>query len=148
MQSQSVEFSKLINFLLLISEFALSTSITGDKIIAPSIENDKNFRMVSIFCKSSFTKAVEEKIGSSSVFLQIKTLVEMEKRSYYANVFSNCSSTPSKISFDGLPSKSKRSSIRKQIVAIITVISIVFTKQPSAERYFSKHFFPIIFVNF
>ena len=46
-------------------------------------------------------------------------------------------STSSEILFHGLPSKSKRPSIRKQIV---TVNSIVFTKQASAERYLANIF--------
>ena len=49
MQSRSVEFSKLINFLLLISELALSTRISGDEIIV--------FAGGTIFCikrRSSF----------------------------------------------------------------------------------------------
>ena len=58
-------------------------------------------------------------------FLQIKTLVEIERRSCYANRFSNWSSASTEISFHGLPSKSKRPSIRKQIVVIITVNSII-----------------------
>ena len=58
-------------------------------------------------------------------FLQIKTLDEIERQSWYANGFSNCSSTSSEISFHGLPSKSKRPSIRKQIVVIITVNSLL-----------------------
>ena len=74
-------------------------------------------------------------------FLQTKTLVKIEKRSCYANGFSNCSSTPSEISFHGLPSKRKRPSIRKQVVVIMSVnIIIDFTKQPSAGRCFSTHF--------
>ena len=82
-------------------------------------------------------------------FLQTKTLVEIERRSCYVNGFSKCSSTPSEISFHGLHSKSKRPSIRKQIVVMITVNSIiVFTRHPSAKRYFSKHFFASIFLNF
>ena len=55
------------------------------------------------------------------IFLQIKTLDEIERRSWYANGFSNCSSTSSEIWFHVLPSKSKRPSIRKQIVVIVTV---------------------------
>ena len=46
-------------------------------------------------------------------------------------------STSSEIVFHGLPSKNKRPSIRKQIV---TVNSIVFTKQASAERYLANIF--------
>ena len=55
------------------------------------------------------------------------------------------SSASSEISFHGLPSKSKRHSIRKHsVVVIITVNSIkVFTKQPSAERYLANIFWPV-----
>ena len=96
------------------------------------------FCMVSIICKSSFAKTVLQ------FFLQIKTLVEIERQGCYANWWSNCSNTSSEISFHGLPSKSKCPSIRKLIVVIITVNSIiVFTKQPSTERYFSKHILPV-----
>ena len=117
--------------------------------IAPSFENNMNFCMVLIICKISFAKAV----GAIhrfifSFFLQIKTLVEIERRSCYANRFSNCSITSCEISVHGLPSKSKCPSIRKQIVVIITVNSIIFTKRPSAWRYFSKHFFASFFINF
>ena len=78
--------------------------------------------MVSIICKNSFIKDV----GAIHrfIFLQTKTLVEIERRSCYANGFSNCSSTPSEISFHGqIPY-----SIRKQIVVIIAVDSILLLR--------------------
>ena len=46
------------------------------------------------------------------------------RRSRYANGFSICFSTLNEISFCGLPSNSKRPSIRKQIVVIVTVNSL------------------------
>ena len=67
--------------------------------------------------------------GNTQVHLQfffaIKTLDEIERWTCYANGFSNFSSTSSEISFHGLPSKSKCPSIRKQIVVIITVNSLL-----------------------
>ena len=56
-----------------------------------------------------------------------------------------CSSTSSEISFDELPSKSKRPSIRKQIASSLSpqLIVLFFTKQPSAERYFANIFSPV-----
>ena len=54
-------------------------------------------------------------------YLQIKTLVEIERQSCYVNGFSNYSSTLSGMSFHGLLSKCKGPSIRKKIVVIITV---------------------------
>ena len=122
-----------------------SNMIEQDWTIAQFFDNNENFCMVPIICKSLFAKAV----GAIhrfifSFFFQIKTLDEIERRSCYANGFSNCSNTSSKISFHGLPSKTKRPGIRKQIVVIITVDSLLvywLFLQPSAERYFSKHFF-------
>ena len=50
----------------------------------------------------------------------------------------------SEISFHGLLSKSKRPSIRKHsVVVIVTVDSIGFTKQPSAERCLANIFSPV-----
>ena len=52
------------------------------------------------------------------------------------------SSTSSEVSFHGLPSKSKRPSIRKQTALSLSsqLIVLVFTKQPSAERYLANFF--------
>ena len=49
------------------------------------------------------------------------------------------SSTSSEISINGLPSKRKRPSIRKQIALSLSsqLIVLVFTDQPSAVRYFA-----------
>ena len=59
------------------------------------------------------------------------------------------SSTSSEISFHGLPSKSKRPSIRKHsVVVIITVNSISFYETAICREIFSKYFFASIFVNF
>ena len=49
---------------------------------SPSVENE-NFWMISIICKISFLSG--QYTGSSSVFSQIKTLVEIERPSCYAN---------------------------------------------------------------
>ena len=69
-----------------------------------------------------------------------------ERPSCYAN---GSLSASSKISFHGLPSTSKRPSIRKHSVAvIITVNSISFYKTAICREIFSKYFFASIFVNF
>ena len=54
----------------------------------------------------------------------------------------DCSNASNEILFHGLPSKSKRPSIRKQIALSLSSQSIVlvFTKQPSAERYLANIF--------
>ena len=58
-------------------------------------------------------------------------------------------SASSEISFHGVPSKSKRSSIRKHsVVVIITVNSISFYETAICREIFSKYFFASIFVNF
>ena len=58
----------------------------------------------------------------------------------------NRSSTSSEISSHELPSKSKCPSIRKQVSSSLSLqlIVLVFTKQPSTERYlanFFRHYF-------
>ena len=55
------------------------------------------------------------------------------------------SSASSEISFHGPASKSKRHSIRKQIVLSLSsqLIALVFTKQPPAERYLADIFSPV-----
>ena len=59
------------------------------------------------------------------------------------------SSTSSEISFHGLPSKSKRPSIRKHsVVIIITVNSISFYETAICREIFSKCFLDSTFVNF
>ena len=67
--------------------------------------------MVFIICKIPFLSGQQP--GSSSVFLQIKTLVEIERRSCHANRQLQYK----KSSFHRLPSKSKRPSMRKQIAS-------------------------------
>ena len=54
------------------------------------------------------------------------------------------SSTSSEISFHRLPSKSKRPSIRKQIV----IFNSSFYETGICREIFSKHFLAIIFLNF
>ena len=95
-------------------------------------------------CKSLYLS--RQCTGLSSVFLQIKTFVDIERPSCYAN---GSFSASSKISFHGLPSKSKRPSIRKHsVVVIITVNSISFYETTICREIFSKYFFASIFVNF
>ena len=95
--------------------------------------------MVLIICKGSFAKSVRAiHRFIFRVFLQIKWLFEIESWSCCANGLSNCSSTSSKILFHGLPSKSKRPNIRKQIIVIITVHSLFFfffLQNSHLERY-------------
>ena len=58
------------------------------------------------------------------------------------------SSASSEVSFHGLPSKSKRPSIRKHsVVVIITINSISFYETAICRKIFSKYFFASIFVN-
>ena len=94
-----------------------------------------------IFAWSQYLKklvSVREYAGSSSIFLQIKTLVELERPSCYIN---GSLSASSKISFHGLPSKNKCPSIRKySIVVIITVNSISFYETAICKEIFSKYF--------
>ena len=94
--------------------------------------------MVSIFAKSSYLSG--QYASSSSNFLQIKTLDQAAPQM-------DSSSASSEISFHGQPSKSKRHSIRKHSVVVIitvnTIIVLVFTKQPSAERYLANIFSPV-----
>ena len=54
----------------------------------------------------------------------------------------NRSSISSEILFHELPSKGKRPSIRKQVALSLSskLIVLVFTKQPSAERYLARFF--------
>ena len=59
------------------------------------------------------------------------------------------SSASSKILFHGLPSKSKRPSIRKHsVVVIITVNTISFYETAICRAIFSKYFVASICVNF
>ena len=62
----------------------------------------------------------------------------------------DCSITSSEISFHELPSKSKRPSIRKQIASSLSsqLIVLVFTKQPSAERYLGNILSPVFLRTF
>ena len=56
------------------------------------------------------------------------------------------SSASSEILFHGLPSKSKHPSIRKQITLSLSsqLAVLVFTKQPSTERYLAYVFLPVL----
>ena len=86
--------------------------------------------MVSIFAKA----------------FQIKTLVDIKGQ---AAMQMDCSSASSETSFHGLPSKSKRPSIRKHnVVVIIAVNSISLYETAICREIFSKYFFASIFVNF
>ena len=102
--------------------------------------------MVSTICKSSYLSG--QYAGSSSVsFCKSKLQLRQKIR---AVTQMDHSSTSSKILFHGLPSKSKRPSIvsGNSIIVIITFNSIVFTKQPSAERYLANIFLLVFFARF
>ena len=85
----------------------------------------------SIICKISFLSG--QYAGSSSVYLQIKALVEIERPRCLQI---DSSSTSSEISFQELPNKSKRPSIRKQIASWLS-------SQLSAERYLANMFLQV-----
>ena len=58
-------------------------------------------------------------------------------------------SASSETSYHGLPSKSKRPSIRKHSVLVSSeLIILVFMKQPSAERYLANIFLPVFLWTF
>ena len=101
--------------------------------------------MVSIFAKAGIC------LGNTQVHPQFfcKSNLQSTQKGRAATQMDR-SSTSSEISFHGLPSKSKRPSIRKQMASSLSSKSIVlvFTKQPSAERYLASIFFANIFVNF
>ena len=83
--------------------------------------------MVLIISKSSYLSG--QYAGSYSVFLQIKTLVEIEG---HAATQMDCSSISSEISFHGLPSKTKRPSIRKQIaLSLISQLTVLLVLRNS-----------------
>ena len=100
--------------------------------------------MVSIFAKARICR------GNTQVHLQFscKSKLQSTQKGRAATQMDR-SSTSSEISFHGLPSKSKRPSIRKHsVVVIITVNSISFYETAISREIFSKYFFAIIFVNF
>ena len=96
--------------------------------------------MVSIFAKAHICRVNTQ--VHLQFFLQIKTLVDIERPSS-TQIYH--SSTSSEISFHGLASKIKPPSIRKQIALPLSsqLIVLVFTKQPSAERYLANIFSPV-----
>ena len=99
--------------------------------------------MVLIICKSLFLSG--QYADSSSVFLLIKTLVEIG----CAATQMDHSNTSSKILFHGLPNKSKCPSIRKQIALSISsqLIGLLFLQNIYLQRDI-QHFFASAFVNF
>ena len=145
-------FDSAVKFLLLKALFYTLTSlrISNWKIISRKIKQLYHLLKKWEFlhgldiCKSSYLSG--QYAGSSSIFLQIKTLVDIERSSCYAN---GSVSASSKISFHGLPSKSKRPTVRKHsVVVIITVNSISFYETAICREIFKKCFFANIFVNF
>ena len=100
--------------------------------------------MVSIFAKARICR------GNTQVHLQFfcKSKLQSTQKGRAATQMDR-SSTSSEISFHGLPSKSKRPSIRKHsVVVIITVNSISFYETAICREIFSKYFFASIFLNF
>ena len=97
--------------------------------ITPSFENNDNFCMVLNICKSS--NLSREHAGSSSILLQIKTLVKKERLCCYANGWQ------------------ANALVSGNSMVIITVNStIIFTKQPSAERYLANIFSTVFLWSF
>ena len=100
--------------------------------------------MVLIFAKARICR------GNTQVHLQFfcKSKLQSTQKGRAATQMDR-SSASSEISFHGLPSKSKRPSIRKHsVVVIITVNSISFYETAICREIFSKYFFASIFVNF
>ena len=94
--------------------------------------------MVSILGKSSYL--LGQYTGLSSIFCKLKLWWTWKGR---AAMQMDCSSALSKILSHGLPSKSKRPSIRKHSVVVIVTVDLmvlVFMKQLSAERYLANIF--------
>ena len=93
--------------------------------------------MVLIICKSLFLSG--QYADSSSVFLLIKTLVEIG----CAATQMDHSNTSSKILFHGLPNKSKCPSIRKQIALSISsqLIGLLFLQNIYLQRDIQQAFF-------
>ena len=99
--------------------------------------------MVSIFAKARIYR------GNTQVHLQFfcKPKLQSTWKGRAVTQMSR-SSASSKISFHGLPGKTKRPSIRKHsVVVIITVNSISFCETAICREIFSKQFFVSIFVN-
>ena len=93
--------------------------------------------MILIICKSLFLSG--QYADSSSVFLLIKTLVEIG----CAATQMDYSNTSSKILFHGLPNKSKCPSIRKQIALSISsqLIGLLFLQNIYLQRDIQQAFF-------
>ena len=93
--------------------------------------------MVLIICKSLFLSG--QYADSSSVFLLIKTLVEIG----CAATQMDHSNTSSKILFHGLPNKSKCPSIRKQIALSVSsqLIGLLFLQNIYLQRDIQQAFF-------
>ena len=96
--------------------------------------------MVSIFTTARICRG--NLASSSSAFLANQNVSRNKGR---AATQMDRSSTSSEISFHGLPIKSKRPIIREQIASLLSsqLIVLVFTKQPSAERYLANIFSPV-----
>ena len=102
--------------------------------------------MVSMICKIFFL--LGQYAGSSSVFLQIKSLAEIERR---VATQIDSSITSSEVLFHGLHSKSKGPSVRKQIASLLSsqlIVSFFLMKHSSAERYLANMFLPVFLWTF
>ena len=145
-------FDNAKEFLLLNAPFYTLSSlrISNWKIISHKIKQLHHvLKTMRIFAWSLYLQKLVSVVAIRRFifnFLQIKTLVDIERPSCYAN---GSLSASSKISFHGLPSKSKRPSIRKHsIVVIITVNSISFYETAIYREIFSKYFLASIFEKF
>ena len=98
--------------------------------------------MVSIICKCSFRS------GQYEVHLQLFCKLKLQSRQKGRAVTQmDCSNTLSELSFHGLPSESKRDSIRKQIASPLSLqLIILFLRNSHLQRdnqqtFFSQFFF-------
>ena len=100
--------------------------------------------MVLIFTKARICR------GNTQVHLQLfcKSKLQSTQKGQAATQMDR-SSASSEISFHGLPSKSKRPSIRKHsVVVIIAVNSISFYEIAICREIFSKYFLPVFLWTF
>ena len=100
--------------------------------------------MVSIICKCSFRS------GQYEVHLQLFCKLKLQSRQKGRAVTQmDCSNTLSEFSFHGLPSESKRHSIRKQIASPLSLqLIILFLRNSHLQRDNQQTFFSQFFFNF
>ena len=100
--------------------------------------------MVSIICKCLFRS------GQYEVHLQLFCKSKLQSRQKGRAVTQmDCSNTLSEFSFHGLPSESKRHSIRKQIASPLSLqLIILFLRNSHLQRDNQQTFFSQFFFNF